>query len=92
MLKKFFSNALLSVVMDKTARKRLETIKSGNEPEVSPKKNKKKKSTTKPQPKSDGDILSTITEALQVAREEAKEGINQPTTRSSSTKAMEKRA
>ena len=107
MLKKFFSNALLSVVMDKTARKRLETIRTEKEPAETTNKNKKSPkstksakgkttskspSTSKPSPMSDGDILSTITEALEEARKEAAAGPQQPATRTSASKTEAQRA
>ncbi len=64
MLKKFVSNALLSVVMDKTARKNLaerQALKSPAPPEP-PSKGQT--------PSSDEDILSTISDALAEARAE----------------------
>jgi len=100
MIKKFISNALLSVVMDKTARKRLDTIRTGKNPEeetlnqkpknkesASKKINKKSKTSSKPEVASDNDILKTISEALEEARKEAAEGTLQRSTRASSLRA-----
>ncbi len=83
MFKKFFSNALLSVVMDKTARKKLEAIrtKKKSSGETSGKtsgktsgnsKKTKTKKTRKPIPTETDDLLNmTINEALEEARREA---------------------
>ena len=87
MLKKFVSNALLSVVMDKSARKKLADLKGASSPAppISPGESKKSKKTKKPvrpsspgpsspgpsSNESDEQILSTITDALAEARAEA---------------------
>jgi hypothetical protein len=67
MLKKFVSNALLSVVMDKNAREKLAERKS----EAPPKPAKSAKSPkSEPIAESDEEILSTISDALTEARAE----------------------
>lgn len=77
MLKKFVSNALLSVVMDKSARKKLADRKaaaspaSPDEPKKSKKTKKTKEPATPPSGESDEQVLSTITDALAEARAEA---------------------
>lgn len=73
MLKKFVSNALLSVVMDKGARRKLadrQALKSSKQPDVQ----KTKPVTKAPAAESDEDVLSTITDALAEARAEIASG------------------
>ena len=67
MLKKFVSNALLSVIMNKGARKKLAARQDSSSP-TPPKKAKNSKKP--PSGESDEEILSTITDALAEARAE----------------------
>ncbi len=98
MLKKFISNALLSVVMDKSARQKLDKNKSSSPPDkktkkriksekpVADKKSIKQKEKTKPSADSDEDILNTIASAVALARKEVEEGIPQRGAKAPSTR------
>ncbi len=79
MIKKFVSNALLSVVMDKDARKKLNTMRKGEE-DAKPKRKAAKSKAAKAEPRSDSgeDVVDTIAQALAEARAEVAKGQDAP--------------